>query len=137
MASILPARVRLWLTDNVPWIVMALAIIFGGVYAVEVHQEHVRAHKAAVFANCQSEYNKAFATQLIERSRLSTATSDAQTHILSEIGKALAAPPTTDAKVQAKRVAAFFDLFTQFDKNTDQIAADRLATPLPPIPDCG
>jgi hypothetical protein len=138
------SRVKQWVTENTGWLLIVAALVFGGVYAAEVRSEHVHARQQAALAEefarktaCQAEYNKAFATQLTERSRLSSATSDAQTHILSEIGKAIAAPPTKDKKVQAKRTKDFLNLFVQFDKNTNLIAAERAATPLPPIPDCG
>jgi len=130
-------RVNQWLSANFGWLVMVLAVLFGGIYAAEVHHEHVRAHQESVRAACQAEYNHAFATQLTERSRLSAAVSEAQTHILSEIGKALSAPPAKSEKEEKARVKAFLKLFSDFDKNTDQISKDRAATPLPPIPDCG
>lgn len=123
------SSVRSWLTDNFGWLVIVIALIFGATYAYEVHGEHAR-------ASCQSSYNAAFAAQLTERSKLSTETSDAQTHLLQQIGAALAQPATTDPKVQAQRVTDFFKLFTDFTANTSQIAADRAATPLPPIPSC-
>lgn len=112
------------------------ALILGGGYYRQAHEESVHSHQQAQFAACQARYNTAFATQLLERSKISTSLSDAQTRILSDIGKALAAKPTKDPAVVKQRTADFLNLFTEFDSVTAEIANTRTATPLPEIPNC-
>lgn len=137
------SRIQGWLNRNAGVVLVGMALISSALYVDQVHVEHqhqhaeaVRAAADAARAECQANYNHAFATQLTERSKIGTQLSDAQTAILSDIGHALAAKPTTDPKVQAKRVAAFLGLFADFDKTTDMIKKNRDETPLPVIPDC-
>lgn len=114
-------------------LVVATAILAGGSYWHQVSQEGDR-------ARCQSSYNKAFAVQLTERSRLSSASNSAEHALLAGMGRIFLLPPLkpapADAKERAKRAEEFYGLFRTYDEVTLKIAADREATPLPPIPNC-
>lgn len=135
-----------WINKNAGVVLIAMAIASSALYVDQVHVEHrhqhaeaVRAAADAARAECQANYNHAFATQLTERSKIGTQLSDAQTMILSDIGHALAisaSKPTTDPKVAKQRATDFLKLFSDFDKTTGKIQENRAATPLPPIPDC-
>lgn len=106
-----------------------MALLLGGTYAVNLHQERER-------VACQTEYNRVFTVQLHERSRLSAASDDSKTRLLQAMGKALLSKPEKDKKKEAKRVADFLDLFRAYNKEVTQLEKDRAATPLPPIPTC-
>lgn len=87
-------------------------------------------------AACQASYNAAFATQLTERSKLASASDKAQSDLLLGVSRLIAAPPTEDPKVQAKRSADFRQLFVKFEKAAEQAEQARKSTPLPALPNC-
>lgn len=137
------SRIVGWVNKNAGMVLISMAIASSALYVDQVHVEHqhqhaeaIRAAADAARAECQANYNHAFATQLTERSRIGTELSDAQTSILSDIGHALAAKPTADPKVSKQRATDFLNLFKDFDKTTSAIQLNRAQTPLPPIPDC-
>lgn len=119
-------RLAAWLNR---WSVFVLALALGGLYTIQVHQASER-------AACQSGYNQAFATQLTERSRLSSRSDQAQSDLLSGVSRAIVAKPTADPKVQAKRREDFLKLFLAFDAAAADVERARAATPLPEIPNC-
>jgi hypothetical protein len=98
-------------------------------YAVQIHRESSR-------AACQASYNAAFATQLTERAKLSSASDKAQSDLLFGVSRLIAAPPTQDPKAQAKRSADFRQLFVKFEKAAEQVEQARKSTPLPAFPNC-
>ncbi len=120
---------REFVSNHIAVILTTSAVVIGGAYFYQVTAEQDR-------AACQAEYNTAFAVQITERARLSAASDDAKTDLLSGISKIVFAPPTTDPKAQVKRAEQFRALFSKFDKATAKVEKDRAATPLPTIPNC-
>lgn len=104
-------------------------LVLGSAYFYQVHTDLRREH-------CQSEYNSAFAEQARIRSVLSAASDEAQTNLISGVGKLILAKPTTDPKVMEQRITAYRNLFVDFNRVTAQVEKDRAANPLPVTPDC-
>lgn len=127
---------RGFVSNHIAVFLVSGALLVGGAYFYQVQGEKEQARSFAAQTQCQAKYNKAFAVQLTERSRLSAASDNAKNDLLLGISKMVFAPPTTNAKVQAKRAQSFRDLFTKFDKAVAKVEKDRAATPLPIIPDC-
>lgn len=127
---------REFVSNHIAVILTTGAVIFGGAYFYQVGEEKDQAREFAEQTACQAEYNRAFAIQLSERSRLSQASDEVKTDLLSGISKMIFLPQTDDPKVRAKRAAQFRELFGKFDKSVAKVEKDRAATPLPTIPNC-
>lgn len=126
-ASVKPAVERLNKWAGPFMIVLALAL--GASYAVNLNQNQKQ-------IECQSRYNVAFAQQLIIRARLTQQADEAQTLLISEVGKLTLSPPTKEIKELERRALRYQQLFRDFDVSLAKVEAERAANPLPPIPDC-
>lgn len=124
-----PGRALAWVDKHAGAILVCLALTMGGLYAVQVHQASER-------AACQAGYNRAFAVQLTARSALAAQSDQAQSDLLLGVSRLIAAKPSTDPKVVAKRQAEFRALFVAFDRAAAAVESARAATPLPDIPNC-
>jgi hypothetical protein len=124
-------------------LLVAMALLSGGLYYANVREETER-------SECQAQYNRAFAGQLIARAKITEAADMARheadrskTTLLKGVGSLFLLPPTEDPKVLAKRNQDFLQLFRDFDKASAKAEAAEIAVekaraenPLPPIPQC-
>lgn len=118
-----------WLSRALPWLVLTLAVAMAGQYLFLVDREQRS-------SACQTSYNGAFAQNLIIRSRLGDRSAANTTGLILAVGKLIATPPATDPKDRAARAVKFRTLFVDYATEASDIASERAAHPLPPIPDC-
>lgn len=109
-------------------VLIAIAIILGGLYFLQVHEESER-------STCQASYNTAFATNLQIRSTLSAQRQDAEDALLSSITTLVLHPAVTAAEKTAAN-QAFLTAFQNYQAADAAYTAQKDANPLPPIPSC-
>lgn len=122
-------KLTAWLGQKASAILIVMALLGGGTYAVEIHR--IDQHE-----KCLSSYFQAFAAQSKIRGDLNTASDNSKTAFLDGATASLTEKPTTDKAELAKRAAAFQKLSTDYRAASARVAADRAATPLPKLPDC-
>lgn len=106
------------------WVLILAALSSGGVYYDDVREQEQR-------SRCQQIVNKAFTDNIVERSKISVASDQAQSNLLLGVAQAFAAKPTTDPKEQEKRSKAFLKLFSDFEAATAEVTRLRAETPFP------
>lgn len=109
-------------------VLIALAVILGGLYFLQVHEESER-------STCQASYNTAFAQNLTVRSQLSNARQDAEDALLSSITVLVLHPAVTTTE-KAAATTAFVTAFQNYQAADAAYTAQKDANPLPPIPSC-
>lgn len=109
-------------------LIVAAAVLFGGVYAYEVHQEH--AHAA-----CSDAQAKVFIQVLTARSGTSNTRQDAEDALLDGLSVLVLNPPVTPAdKARADR--GYRMLFGDYAKAAAAFRHTKAASPLPVFPSC-
>lgn len=118
-----------WSSQRAGSLLIVVALVGGGAYAVEMHDIQKR-------QNCFAAYERTFAAQSKVRGDLNTASDDTKTKLLDGIADAFLTPPTTDKKEQAKRTAGFLKLLSDYRAASTKVGIDRAATPLPTLQGC-
>lgn len=107
---------------------MILALLVGGTYFYQVHQESDR-------AACQAQFNQAFSANLSIRSQLSGQRQDAEDALLTTVSVNVLHPATTAAG-KLKQSQEFTQAFQTYEDATSAYNAQKAANPLPSIPSC-
>lgn len=124
-----PPKKRRW--SNEQWIgpvVLLLAILMGIQYMYQVNKDREA-------AECQTQFNQAFAKQLTIRSELASQAQANVDKIILSIGRMVTpdASEMTPAE-RRQRVTEYRRLFTDFAKESAAIQEKRQNTPLPQLP---
>lgn len=111
-------------------LVVAAAVLFGGVYFAQVHQEQAR-------SDCQAKINHAFIGAIGARSGPSDARVDALDALLSGISVLVLNPPMTAAD-KARAEKATRTLFGDYANAAAAFRQTKATSPLPVnTPKCG
>lgn len=108
--------------------VMIGALLIGGTYFYQVHEESDR-------AACQAEFNQAFAANLTIRSQLSGQRQDAEDALLTTVS-ALVLHPAVSAADKLKESQDFTQAFQTYQDATSAYNAQKANNPLPALPSC-
>lgn len=109
-------------------LVVAAAVLFGGVYAFEVHQEH--AHAA-----CSDAQARVFIQVLTARSGTSNTRQDAEDALLDGLS-ALVSNPPMNAADKARAEKATRALFGDYAGAAAAFRRTKATSPLPVFPSC-
>lgn len=108
--------------------IVAAAVLFGGVYGYEVHQEH--AHAA-----CSDAQARVFIQVLTARSGTSNARQDAEDALLDGLSVLVLNPPMTAAD-KARAEKATRTLFGDYSDAAAAFRHTKATSPLPVFPSC-
>lgn len=116
------------LRSHIGVLIVLLALVMGGSYFYQVHQEEAR-------AACQTRFNSAFTANLTIRSQLSSERQDAEDSLLVTISSLVLHPGTTAAD---KQVAArdYVAAFQTYQMANEAYVSSKDAHPLPTLPSC-
>lgn len=109
-------------------VIVAAAVLFGGIYFAEVHQEHAS-------ASCRSQYARAFAESITARSGTAGARQDTADALLGGVADLVLHPPKTEAD-RAAAGARYTALFSAYLKASDAAKATKDDNPYPTFPNC-
>lgn len=106
---------------------LALAVVTIVLSLVGIYDQRAAARRLC-------HYEEAFAAQSNARSALSAEQTEAISAVLLGTGAALR-PPAKATPAQLAASAAFRSLFTTYRQRSEEIKAEKLAHPLPTLPD--